>query len=61
MKVIKYQDVKKFMMDCGIANWANIDKFDELEVIETDELYTYKEWYEFAIRQVYSALEQVTK
>lgn len=61
MKVLKYQDVKKFMIDCKINSWNMIDKFDEMEVIETDEIYSYKEWFDFAMRQVYSALEQVTK
>lgn len=36
-------------------------KMDKVAGSRNDELYTYKEWYEFAIRQVYSALEQVTK
>jgi len=61
MKVIKLQDIKQFIIDNRIVSLWLVEKFDELEVIETDEIYSYKEWYEFAIRQVYSALEQVTK
>lgn len=43
MKVIKLQDIKQFIIDNRLVSLWLVEKFDELEVIETDEIYSYND------------------